>query len=132
MNENKFLKFLVIPLLFVLGACKTSTLTDSVETQNLKLIDESKIIQLDRRIVSRDVTQVIKDVPKNGQIVTYVCIDRHGDVISAAIDDSLSSVQKPKFEKSVLAMVKNYKYEPNPSAPEKECGHIKLSFKRPK
>lgn len=82
----------------------------------------------DRKVIHRDYAMIKKATSKSGLIVMKVCINPEGTVSYAEIDQSETTVNDINIRKDALKAMVNYRYEPDPDAPQEQCGTHKLKI----
>jgi hypothetical protein len=80
-----------------------------------------------RKIIYRDMSAAKLATIVSGRVGVKVCINRDGIVKYAEILQDSSTIKDVRILKKCLKASCGYKFEPNPDAPEVQCG--RMSFK---
>lgn len=83
--------------------------------------------QRSRKVVYRDKRMITAILSQSGTIVMSVCIDREGNVSSAALNKEETSITNSELLENALKAMKKYKYEADANAPEEECGRFTVT-----
>lgn len=74
-----------------------------------------------------------RDRPNNntnvfGTVVVSVCVDQSGKVVSATYTQDGSTTSNGGLVSISIASAKKFQFQPNPNAPDKQCGTITFRF----
>lgn len=91
---------------------------------------ESEFIELgkDRKVIYRDRSMIRNATSKAGMILIKVCINPEGTVTFVEIDQSETTINDINIRKDALKAMVKYRYEPDPDAPQEQCGTYKLKI----
>lgn len=79
-----------------------------------------------RRVIYRE--DISKMAKVNGRITLNICINRQGKVEYAAYDESNTTITDKALIKEATYIATRYRFEPNYSAPKRECGQLTFIF----
>lgn len=133
--------------LIIVNACETPKVTQKPIEENPEFVvsDDLIINMLDsvnaselrydvigggsfgRKIIYRDMSAAKLATIVSGRVGVKVCINRDGIVKYAEILQDSSTIKDVRILKKCLKASCGYKFEPNPDAPEVQCG--RMSFK---
>lgn len=80
---------------------------------------------LTRAVVKRGNAKSV--IRQNGKVVMNVCVDREGNVIYAKAEDRASTVKASYLRDFESLMKREYKYEKDYTASQRQCGRYKFS-----
>lgn len=81
-----------------------------------------------RKVVFRDPSMIANVSGKSGKIVFKVCINRSGKVTVLEVDDLETTIDDYSTLRRALESMRQYKYEPDLSAPREQCGKFTVSI----
>ncbi len=81
-----------------------------------------------RKIVYRSLRAITTGFNVNGTIGFIICINRDGIVDYTSLIENESTITNPKVRLAYLKASKEYKFEPDPTAPKQQCGKIKFTI----
>lgn len=90
--------------------------------------DESGEGIFGRKVIFRNLKEVIPVARESGQVVSKVCIDRKGIITYAEILNEETTFKDKKLLKKLLKVMHGYKYEPSASAPIEQCGKLSIEI----
>lgn len=80
-----------------------------------------------RKVVRRaDISQAAR---VNGRVTLDICIDRPGRVVTVAYDPEKTTITDKSVIKESTNLALGYRFEPNYSAPSRECGELTFIFR---
>lgn len=145
MHNRYFIGFFIV--LTLVCSCETAKLTqkpieekpefvvsddlivnmlDSVNASDLRY-DETGSGTFGRKIIYRDLSAAKLATIVSGRVGVKVCINKDGIVKYAEILQDSSTIKDVRILKKYLKASCGYKFQPNPDAPEVQCG--RMSFK---
>ncbi len=81
-----------------------------------------------RRVIYRNIQPILKEAAsKSGKIHFKVCINPRGMVNYAELNELETTITDRSILKSAIDAIYGYKFEPNPGAPDEECGKIVIN-----
>lgn len=138
------LAFIVALCLF---SCNTNKQAIKSETVEIDLVDEEKLtwgkrdtssqnIGFDgsgegifgRKIIYRDLGGLSFKNLQTGQVSMMVCINKEGSIHYAAILKSETTIMDKKSLIKYLKAGSGYKFQPDMTAPDEQCGKIKFKI----
>jgi hypothetical protein len=143
MNVAKYLSISFVAMTF-LYACETPKIaqkTEIVDSDDLiiKLIDsvDFSTLRMDtsgdglfgRKIIYRDMSAAKSATLVSGRVGVKVCINKEGIVKYAEIIQDSSTIKDVRILKKYLKASCGYKFQPNPDAPDYECGRMRFTIK---
>ncbi len=82
-----------------------------------------------RKIIYRDMSAAKSATLVSGRVGVKVCINKEGIVKYAEILQDSSTIKDVKTLKKFLKASCEYKFQPNPDAPDYECGRMRFTIK---
>ena len=66
---------------------------------------------------------------KEGKICIYLCVDKNGMVLSSNVNPAKSTIKDPAILAKAKEVIKEYVFQKDIMAPEKQCGNFYFVFK---
>ena len=147
MHNRYFIGFFIV--LTLVCSCETAKLTqkpieekpefvvsddlivnmlDSVNASDLRY-DETGSGTFGRKIIYRDLSAAKSAKYVSGRVGIKLCINREGIVKYAEVLQDSSTIKDVKTLKKFLKASCGYKFQPNPDAPDYECGRMRFTIK---
>lgn len=141
MNKHYFL-FLIFPILLSSCVTKKVNATKEKAIQIEEQVDSSEMNEAEanhdiakyddsgngvfgRRVIYRNIAPILKDAKgKSGKIQFKVCVNPHGSVIFAELNEQGTTITDNETLKNALKTIYDYKFEPKSGAVSEECGKI--------
>lgn len=145
---SKSVNFFFI-ILFIASGCYTTSIAKNnlgaINYTNLTLGDTSVLLQykgeigedtrifkqIPRKLIQRNVNLLPRTMSRNkenGVISATTCINRLGLCEYVEIDQQNTTITDKRRLAKTLEYLASYEFEPNPKAPEYQCGNLKLVF----
>ena len=103
----------------------SSTAKNDSEKSAMELLGRKVLYSNMKPVQSADYSQQI-----GKQLVANICINRLGNVIYAELLDSETTAIIPKgMRKSVLKAFYSYRFEPNKTGPQEQCGQVRYEIR---
>ncbi len=80
-----------------------------------------------RKVIFRDVKALMAAINESGTISIKTCVNRDGNVTYVEIIEDETTTRNKKVLRKALAAIRNYKFEPESTAAQEECGKMVIS-----
>jgi hypothetical protein len=112
---------------FVVSDDLIINMLDSVNASELRY-DETGSGTFGRKIIYRDLSAAKSATNVSGRVGIKLCINREGIVKYAEILQDSSTIKDVRTLKNYLKASCGYKFQPNPDAPDYECGRMRFKI----
>lgn len=112
---------------FVVSDYLIVNMLDSVNASELRY-DETGSGTFGRKIIYRDLSAAKSATLVSGRVGVKVCINKEGIVKYAEIIQDSSTIKDVRILKKYLKASCGYKFQPNPDAPDYECGRMRFKI----
>ncbi|HLO53442.1 MAG TPA: hypothetical protein VK169_04090 [Saprospiraceae bacterium] len=112
---------------FVVSDDLIVNMLDSVNASELRY-DETGSGTFGRKIIYRDLSAAKSATYVSGRVGIKLCINREGIVKYAEILQDSSTIKDVRTLKNYLKASCGYKFQPNPDAPDYECGRMRFKI----
>lgn len=82
-----------------------------------------------RRVIYRNIQPILDGAAsKSGKIYFKVCINQKGSVNFAELNELETTINDTQTLKTAISAIYKYKFEPDPRAPDEECGKLVINI----
>ena len=123
--------YILICLIYLNVSCSTKNFPPEHPSFASAKNNEAHSEDLGRKVIYRDRGMYKYLGSESGKILFKICINRNGTPTSVEYIEEESTIYGDAKIKKIINGLMNYRYQPDSSAPEKECGNFTLSVDMP-
>lgn len=130
--------FALIPFGCAVGTKHVQSPSETVQNGEANLGNDSTLLNSDlddtgdgifgRKVIFRDLSARKAAVNTSGRVVTIICINRAGKVTYVELVPSETTISDKPTVRAFLKASRGYKFQPDLSAPDIQCGKLKFSI----